>query len=74
LLSEIECSATNLHNLLSISFAPHAYTAPVERAVAVGNIVKEEDQTTLDHEPVVDDECYTGKDGAPDGDCVDFDP
>lgn len=28
---------------------------------------------TLDHEPIVDDECYMGKDGQAD-ECVDFDP
>ncbi|KAL3799390.1 hypothetical protein ACHAW5_004522 [Stephanodiscus triporus] len=29
--------------------------------------------TVLDHEPIVDDECYMGKEGRA-ADCVDFDP
>jgi hypothetical protein len=75
--SEIECAAANSQLavfLLSSCFSPPAYTAPVERRIAVDNVVRREDQGTLDHEIELDDECYTGKDGTAADDCVDFDP
>ena len=42
------------------------FDAPIPAYPSVGN-------TVLDHEPIVDDECYMGKDGSA-TDCVDFDP
>jgi hypothetical protein len=49
--------------------------APTDRAMGVGNIVKESDKhfevgNVVDE---MDEECYLGKDGDLD-DCVDFDP
>ena len=48
------------------------YDAPADRLRAAGHMV---DKTTsvLDHEIVVDDDCYLGKDGSLD-ECADFDP
>ena len=49
------------------------FDAPMYRSKAVGNVVRSGEGGELDHEPVVDDECYMGKDGSF-GECVDFDP
>ena len=48
------------------------YDAPVERLQAAGHLV-EKATSVLDHEIVVDDDCYLGKDGSLD-ECADFDP
>ena len=48
------------------------YDAPVDRLQASGHLV-EKATSVLDHEIVVDDDCYLGKDGSLD-ECADFDP
>ena len=48
------------------------YDAPVDRLQAAGHLV-EKATSVLDHEIVVDDDCYLGKDGSLD-ECADFDP
>ena len=48
------------------------YDAPVDRLRAAGHLV-EKATSELDHDIVVDDECYLGKDGSLD-ECADFDP
>lgn len=48
------------------------YDAPVDRLRAAGHLV-EKATSKLDHDIVVDDDCYLGKDGRLD-ECVDFDP
>ena len=48
------------------------YDAPVDRLKAAGHLV-EKATSVLDHEIVLDDDCYLGKDGSLD-ECADFDP
>jgi len=67
---------TNLHNkVLKVTIEEEAvdYDAPLERLMAVGDIVPSGDPVLLDHEIIVDDECYAGKNGDF-KECVDFDP
>ena len=49
------------------------FDAPLYKRKAVGDIVRSGEGGELDHDPIVDDECYMGKEGNL-NDCVDFDP
>ena len=53
-------------------FVRDDFDAPTDRLKDAGHIIREA-KSKLDHEIVVDDECYMGKDGSAE-DCVDFDP
>jgi len=64
-----------LHKPMRSIAHSHAYTdfdAPLYRMMAAGGVVRSGEGGTLDHDPVVDDECYLGKRGEF-VDCVDFD-
>lgn len=50
------------------------YDSSLEKRMEVGNIVKSGEGAVLGENPVVEDECYVGKDGELGDDCVDFDP
>ena len=49
------------------------YDAPLDRRMAVGDIVNSGEGNNLYIDPVVEDECYLGKHGELE-ECVDFDP